>query len=181
MPGRDPSDDAHAQHPHASKLASMLGCACLLRRRMAQGCPMTFIKKDAGSHNECHQIQGTKKHSASHHPHPCLGREGASNWRHAKPSAHLHGYSLSIKPQTKQAAHASVTQGQLKLWLWYWTTAHKLAVICANSAKLGPLDQDFGCFHSSSVQALRLQCASLAQDSVRSGSASTLSVYLVLV
>ena len=50
-------------------------------------------------------------------------------------------------PKTKQAAHASVSEGQLEVWLWHSTQAHKPAMICA---QLGPFG---GCGLRASVQA----------------------------
>ena len=63
--------------------------------------------------------------------HTWAQRAGASKQSHAQPSAHLNGHhvSTSLKPKTKQAAHTSVAQGQLKLWLWHWTNARNLAII----------------------------------------------------
>ena len=95
--------------------------------------PHDYHQKDAGSHDKCHQKQGTQKHSASHHPHACLGREG--NACHAQPPAHLDGQRICTQPETKQAAHAPGTYGQLKVWLRHWTNACKPAMI---RAQLGP-------------------------------------------
>ena len=65
------------------------------------------------------QKQGTQKHSASHRPHACHGQRGQTratgNPCHAQPPAHLNGQRVSTKPETKQAVHAPVTQGQLKV------------------------------------------------------------------
>ena len=49
----------------------------------------------------------------------------AENPCHAQPLAHLKGQSVSPKQESEQATHASVTQGQLKVWLWHWTIACK--------------------------------------------------------
>ena len=57
------------------------------------------------------------------------------NPRHAQPPAHLNGQRICTKPETKQAAHAPVTYGQLKVWLWHRTSACKPAMV---RAQLGP-------------------------------------------
>ena len=108
---------------------------CGMRIRMAPW----LSSKDAGSHDIYHQKQGTQQHSASHHPHACLVREraDAGNPCHAQPPAHLNGQRISTKPEMKQAAHASVTFEQMKVWLWHRTNACKAAMIRARLGRFG--------------------------------------------
>ena len=57
------------------------------------------------------------------HMHAWAKGANAGDPCHAQPPAHLNGQRVSTKPETKQAAHASVTQGQLKVRLWHRTDA----------------------------------------------------------
>ena len=68
------------------------------------------------------------------HMHAWAERADAGNPCHAQTPAHLNGRCVCTKPETKQAAHAPVTYGQLK-WLWHRTNACKPAMI---RAQLGP-------------------------------------------
>ena len=52
-----------------------------------------YHPKDAGSLAECQQKQGTPKHSAFHHPHVCLGREG-------RRAQHIVGLSALVQCQS---------------------------------------------------------------------------------
>ena len=69
------------------------------------------------------------------HMHARAERADAGNPRHAQPPAHLNGQRIRTKPETKQAAHAPVTHGQLKVWLRHRTNVCRPAMICA---QLGP-------------------------------------------
>ena len=67
--------------------------------------------------------------------HAWAERADAGNPCHAQPPAHLNGQHLGTctKPKTKQAAHAPVTQGQLKYLkvpLWHGTNARKPTIVC---------------------------------------------------
>ena len=88
-------------------------------------------------HDEFYQKTDTQKDSASHRPHACLGKEDRCTLCHAQPAACLDGQSVSTKPNAEQAAHASVTSGQLKTWLWHWTNACQPAMIIPQVGPIG--------------------------------------------
>ena len=75
-------------------------------------------QNNAGSHDERDQKPGTENIVLFiTHAFLLAQRGNACIPRHVQPPAHLNEQRVSIKPGTKQAAHASVTQEQLKVWL----------------------------------------------------------------